>query len=103
VIVNELCNGNEKLIHVVRANIQELQEGMTRHCALLEAIVNERSLDGGDIGDLMAQCPVRNREAQLVAAIQKAIDVLEESKKSFKSKRLEGLRKDLIRVLIDNG
>jgi hypothetical protein len=50
----------------------------------------------------MAQCPVRDRENRLVAAIQNAIDVLEESKKSFKSKRLEGLRKDLIRVLIDN-
>ena len=94
-------SGKENLIDVVRANIQELQEGMSRHGALLDAIVTEQPLDEKRIGNLVSQCPVRDRDAQLVASIRQAIDVLEESRKSFKSKRLEGLRKDLTRVLID--
>ncbi|WP_462325940.1 hypothetical protein [Desulfoplanes sp.] len=96
-------NEKENLIDIVRTNIKELQEGMDRHCALLDAIVTEKPLGGDHIDNLVAQCPARHREEQLVTAIRAAIDVLEESRKSFKSKRLEGLRKDLTRVLIDLG
>lgn len=41
------------------------------------------------------------REDQLLQAIHKAVGVLEESKKSFRSKQLECLRKHLQQVLID--
>jgi hypothetical protein len=46
-------------------------------------------------------CAGRNREARLSAAIKEAIDVIEESRKAFKSKRLEALRKKLTQVLIE--
>ena len=41
-------------------------------------------------------------EGRLKEAIQEAIDVLEESRKAFKSKRLEALRKKLTQVLIES-
>jgi hypothetical protein len=49
----------------------------------------------------MEYCPIRSREACFKQAIEEAINVLEESRKAFKSKRLEVLRKKLTRVLIE--
>jgi hypothetical protein len=49
------------------------------------------SLHRGYVGDL-----------RLKEALREAIEELEESRKSFKSKRLENLRKKLIRVLMEN-
>ena len=49
---------------------------------------------------LMA-CPAVSREQVLKEAIKEAIDELEDSRKSFKSKRLELLRKKLTQVLLD--
>jgi hypothetical protein len=49
----------------------------------------------------MDLCPRRSRELMMKTAIKEAIDVLEESRKAFKSKRLEALRKKLTQVLID--
>jgi hypothetical protein len=43
------------------------------------------------VRELLAGCPTPNREARLTAAIKEAIDVLEESRKAFKSKTLERL------------
>lgn len=87
------------LIALARANIQELREGINRHGALLEALATRQPLKG-KCDSFVVPCPDQ-RNAQLVAAIRRAIDVLEESRKSFKSKRLEGLRKYLTSVLID--
>ncbi len=42
-----------------------------------------------------------SREQQLKKALEEAIEVLEESRKAFKSKQLERLRKKLTRVLIE--
>ena len=50
---------------------------------------------------LLNLCSKRSRELRLEKAIKEAIDVIEESRKAFKSKRLEALRKKLISVLID--
>ena len=46
-------------------------------------------------------CPLRARERALKQALQEAITVLEQSRKSFKSKQLEQLRKKLTQTLID--
>ncbi len=46
---------------------------------------------------------LQEREKKLVHAVQEAIEVLEESKKSFRSRQLERLRKKLISVLVDLG
>jgi len=46
--------------------------------------------------------PLRSREAQLQGAILETIEVLDESRKAFKSKRLEALRKKLTVLLAAN-
>ena len=53
---------------------------------------------GGPLVDL---CPSKSREAILRDAIKDAIEALEQSRKAFKSKQLEVLRKKLTRVLIE--
>jgi hypothetical protein len=45
--------------------------------------------------------PNGSREKVYKAAIEEAINVIEESRKAFKSRRLEALRKRLTKVLID--
>jgi hypothetical protein len=57
----------------------------------------------GGFSALAANCPLRSREKRLRAAILQAIDVLEASRKAFKSKQLEALRKNLTAVLIETG
>jgi hypothetical protein len=46
-------------------------------------------------------CSSRSREHVLKTAIRETIDTLEETRKAFKSKTLEALRKKLTQVLID--
>jgi hypothetical protein len=46
--------------------------------------------------------PVQTEELRLKEALREAVEELEESRKSFKSKRLENLRKKLMRVLMEN-
>ena len=44
----------------------------------------------------------RGSDARLKEALKETIEVLEQTKKAFKSKRLEVLRKKLTQVLIDS-
>jgi len=90
----------KELISALQKNAKELQQGIDMHACLIASIleneVNERNLK-----PFLDACRSRSREARMKAAIREAIDVLEESRKAFKSKRLEVLRKRLTQVLID--
>jgi predicted nucleotide-binding protein (sugar kinase/HSP70/actin superfamily) len=94
--------GSEKreLIDALNASIRDLQQGIHTHCSLVNAIVEEE-MDERCLQSLFNRCPKRARERRLETAIQEAIEVLEESRKAFKSKRLEKLRKSLTQVLIE--
>lgn len=92
--------GKQELINVLNNSIKELQQGIDMHCCLVTSIVEDR-LDDRSLQPLLDQCPKRSREIRLEKAIQEAIDVLEKSRKSFKSKTLEALRKNLTQVLIE--
>ena len=88
------------LINALNASVKELQQGIDHHCCLVTSIL-EKQVDERNLQPLLDLCPKGTREMRLESAIQEAIDVLEESRKSFKSKRLEILRKNLTRVLIE--
>ena len=75
---------------------------MDLHCCLVSSIL-EGQVDERSLRPLLDICPKRFREQLLKDAIKEAIDVLEESRKAFKSKKLEALRKKLTQVLIDVG
>lgn len=81
---------------------QELQQSIERHCELMSAVINGQSTDCS-MQELMDMCPKRSREQALEAVIREAVDEIEATRKAFKSKQLERLRKRLIDVLVDTG
>jgi len=95
-----MSSEKQSLIQAITASVMELQQGIDRHCSLVASIMDGRA-DPGALKSLMEQCPSRNRELAMKNAIKEAIDTLEESRKAFKSRQLEGLRKRLTQVLID--
>jgi hypothetical protein len=80
--------------------VKNLRQGIDVHCCLVTSLVGGQ-LDERNLQPLLDMCPKRSRELRLEKAIKEAIDVLEESRKAFKSKRLEQLRKDLTHALIE--
>ena len=96
------ANRNE-LINAVGESVQELQCCIDRHRRLVAAVLEQ----GGDkpgVGHFSRLLEVhssREREKKLKSAIRDAIEDLEQSRKSFKSKQLESLRRKLTQVLAD--
>lgn len=90
----------EELISALHKSVKELQQGIDMHTCLIASIL-ENEVDERNLKPFLDACPSRSSEARMKAAIKEAIDVLDESRKAFKSKRLETLRKRLTQVLVD--
>ncbi len=93
----------QDLIYAVNESVKDLQSRIDTHCSLVAAVL---AADADRIKARQALpyfnlCPSLTREQKLRQAIQEAIEVLEQSRKSFKSKQLESLRKKLTQTLID--
>jgi hypothetical protein len=89
------------LINAINVSVKKLQQGIDVHCCLVAAVL-EGQVDERNLRPLLELCSSQAREFKLKEAIKEAIEVLEESRKAFKSKRLEALRKRLTQVLIDD-
>jgi len=91
--------GKKDLVTVINRGAEELHQriDMQRYLmtTLLEKKVGDETIKQLDLPTFF---PNENRLKQ---AIMETIDVLEESRKAFKSKRLEVLRKKLTQVLIE--
>lgn len=76
---------------------RELHERVEHQRWLLRQVLSR----GGDAPERQAYCPLVDCErlSRLRAAVRDAIDVLDETRSSFKSKRLEVMRKKLIDIL----
>jgi hypothetical protein len=92
----------QELITALGRSAEELHQHIELHRKLVTSMLGT-GVDDADIQALFHVCPRRNREARLREAIQETIEVLDESRKAFKSKRLEALRKKLTILLVDNG
>jgi hypothetical protein len=90
----------KEIVSALNTSIKELQQGIDAHCCLVASLM-DGDVDERNLRPMLDLCAGRNREARLSAAIKEAIDVIEESRKAFKSKRLEALRKKLTQVLIE--
>jgi hypothetical protein len=90
------------LVRSISASIKELQRGVEVHCCLVASLLGD-SIDSRNLPSLPYRYPRTNREVRLVNAIKEAIEVLEQSRKAFKSKTLEALRTRLTEVLVDAG
>lgn len=93
----------KNLIHAVNESLKDLQSRIDKHCCLVAAAL-ERREDKVDVHHPPLDldfCSSRLREQEFKQIIQEAIRVLEQSRKSFKSKQLEVLRKKSTKTLID--
>ncbi len=79
----------------------ELQDGIER-CRLLFDSVLDESIDEAGLVRLMEHLEGAHRDSRLRDVLREAIFVLDESRKAFKSKQLENLRKRLTRALAEN-
>ncbi|MCW7754055.1 hypothetical protein OOT00_08655 [Desulfobotulus sp. H1] len=89
------------LINALNASARDLQQDITMHYGLMASIL-EGEVDEKYLQHFLNVCPRCAREKLLEKAIREAIEVLEESRKSFKSKQLEQLRIHLNRILMEN-
>ena len=87
------------LITIIEQSAEELHQRIDMHRYLMATILEKR------VGDetlkqiyLPAYSP---NERRLKEAIRETIEILEESRRAFKSKRLEVLRKKLTQLLIE--
>ncbi|MFO7987601.1 MAG: hypothetical protein R6U38_17195 [Desulfatiglandaceae bacterium] len=89
------------VISAIDRNAEELHQRIEMHRSLVASVLESR-MDPCHPEAFLDLRPQPSREDRLKQAIMEAIDVLEESRKAFKSRRLEALRKKLTVVLIDN-
>lgn len=88
------------LINTIDKSTEELHQNIDMHRHLMASILEQQVGDGSLINlSLPFYSPAENR---LKEAIKETMEVLEESRKAFKSKRLEILRKKLTQVLIES-
>jgi hypothetical protein len=91
----------QTLIMALGRSAEELHQHIEAHRKLVSSMLGKR-MDEDDLKGFFDFCPLRSRETRLREAIQETIEVLDESRKAFKSKRLEALRKKLTMILVDN-
>ena len=94
------CANKKAIINVIDKSAEELHLKIDMHCRLMAAMLEQRLGDGNLKEFCLPSC--YHKESRLKEAVKETIDVLEESRKAFKSKRLEALRKKLTHVLIES-
>ena len=90
----------KELINVIDKSAEDLHLKIDMHCHLMTAILKQNIGDGNIKELFLPSCYCK--ETSLKEAIKEAIVVLEDSRKAFKSKRLEALRNKLTQVLIES-
>ncbi len=89
-----------KLYEAVNKNLDQIRQSIDQHHCLLASLLGFDD-DSDQLEIIAKHCPYLAREEKMKKTIQEAIETLEQTKKSFKSKRLEMLRKKLTNVLIE--
>ena len=93
--------GNKKdLVTVINRSAEELHQKIDMQRYLMTTLLEKKV--GNETLKQLALPTYFLDENRLKQAIMETIEVLEESRKAFKSKRLEVLRKKLTQVLIES-
>ena len=92
------CTKKRDLIEIIDKSTEELHQQINMHRYLMATILDKK-ISEKRFNEIIL--PNSHRELQLKEAIKETIEVLEESRKAFKSKSLEVLRKNLIKVLTE--
>ena len=91
--------GKKDLVTVINKSAKELHQKIDMQRYLMTTLLEKKV--GDDTIKQLTLPTYSPDEKRLKQAIMETIDVLEESRKAFKSKRLEVLRKKLTQVLIE--
>ncbi len=91
----------DEIVYALSSSVNDLKQKIDVHCQLLSSLMGEQAM-GTDMASFLGRCPGKSRELMLKEAIREAIKVIEDSRKAFKSKKLEALRKKLTSVLIED-
>ena len=86
------------LIEVIDKSTEELHQRIDMHRYLMATILDKK-VSENRLNHLLL--PSSQRELRFKEALGEAIEILEETRRAFKSKRLEALRKKLTEVLIE--
>ncbi len=89
-----------EMIAALNKSVKDLQQGIDMHTCLIASILGHE-VDTRNLSPLLGNCPMRTRETMLRDAVRETIETLEETRKAFKSKQLEVLRKRLIQVMMN--
>ena len=95
----EIANKKD-LITAIDRSAEEMHQRVDMHRYLMTTILEQRVGDGTLKRLSLSSFPPV--ETKLREALSETIEVLEQSRKAFKSKRLEALRKRLTHVLVDS-
>ena len=87
------------LLDAIYRSTKELHAEIDRYHALMVGVLTE-NVEPCHLDKLLSACQEPS-VAKLKISITETIDVLEESRKAFKSRQLEMLRKKLMRVLFE--
>jgi hypothetical protein len=88
------------LLEIIEKSTEDLHQKIDMHRYLMANLL-EKGVGDETIKRLSFPPSYSPQERRLKEAIREAIDVLEQSRKAFKSKTLEALRKKLTEVLIE--
>ena len=92
-------SSRKNLITVIEKSAEELHQKIDMHRYLMATILKQRVKDESIKG--LTFSSYSPDETRLKEVLMEAIEVLEESRKAFKSRRLEALRKKLTAALIE--
>ncbi|MEM5786491.1 MAG: hypothetical protein AAGU11_04175 [Syntrophobacteraceae bacterium] len=89
----------EELLAAINRKMAILEQEIGRCRDLIKCVLT--GIDNPEIGEVLKGSPLGQNDSGLKEIIKEAIDVLEESRKAFKSKKLELLRKRLVEALAE--
>ena len=93
-------NNKKDLITAIDKSAEELHQRIDMHHYLMNTVLEQRV--GDESIKRLSLSSHSYDQSRLKEAIKETIEVLEQTRKAFKSKRLEALRKKLTQVLIES-
>ena len=92
------CTKKRDLIQIIDKSTEELHQKIEIHRYLITTILDKKISEKRFNHTIL---PNSHRELRLKETIKETIEILEETRKAFKSKKLEVLRKKLTQILIE--
>jgi len=90
-------NRNKTVEQILIKSAENLQRQFDEHCRLLCTVTLKGIVAGKRKQDICADCPYKLKFKETIVS---TIQILENTRKNFKSKQIELLRKELTAILV---